>query len=43
MHPYSRLLESEADVVGLRFATKACYDLREAKTFFKKSNSEELV
>ena len=26
--PYSRMLEEEADQVGLEIAAKACYDIR---------------
>lgn len=32
--PYSRTLEKEADDVGLRLASKACVDVREAVTFW---------
>ncbi|XP_067946850.1 metalloendopeptidase OMA1, mitochondrial-like [Watersipora subatra] len=32
--PYSRELETEADTVGLGFAAKACYDVREAPAFW---------
>lgn len=34
--PYSKLLESEADEVGLILAAKACFDVREAAAFWKK-------
>ncbi|XP_029650253.1 metalloendopeptidase OMA1, mitochondrial isoform X1 [Octopus sinensis] len=33
--PYSRKLETEADVVGLKLAAKACYDIREGSNFWK--------
>lgn len=32
--PYSRVLENEADEVGLRLAAKACIDIREAVVFW---------
>ena len=34
--PYSRMMESEADHIGLVLMTKACYDPREAVAFWKK-------
>lgn len=34
--PYSKLLEKEADEVGLTLAAKACFDVREAAAFWKK-------
>ncbi|XP_053653334.1 metalloendopeptidase OMA1, mitochondrial isoform X3 [Cherax quadricarinatus] len=34
--PYSRILENEADFVGLQVAAKACYDVREASAFWGK-------
>ncbi|CAF3977765.1 unnamed protein product [Rotaria sp. Silwood2] len=33
--PYSRLLEEEADEIGLMLAAKACFDVRESVTFWK--------
>ncbi|KAL0275077.1 UNVERIFIED_CONTAM: hypothetical protein PYX00_003055 [Menopon gallinae] len=36
--PYSRLLEREADQVGMLLAARACYDVREAPTFWRKMN-----
>ena len=34
--PYSKMLETEADEVGLDFAAKACFDVREASAFWYK-------
>lgn len=34
--PFSRKIEQEADVVGLKLAAKACYDVREAPVFWAK-------
>jgi len=34
--PYSRELETEADTVGLQLMAKACYDVRESSTFWRK-------
>ncbi|KAK3909471.1 Metalloendopeptidase OMA1, mitochondrial [Frankliniella fusca] len=34
--PFSRLMESEADAVGLNLAAKACLDVREASVFWAK-------
>jgi len=34
--PFSRAIESEADVVGLELAARACYDVREAPVFWGK-------
>ncbi|KAG1655103.1 Metalloendopeptidase OMA1, mitochondrial [Nymphon striatum] len=37
MHlPYNRMLENEADEVGLYLAAKACFDVRESSAFWKK-------
>ncbi|XP_062504551.1 metalloendopeptidase OMA1, mitochondrial-like isoform X3 [Corticium candelabrum] len=33
--PYSRKLEGEADVVGLMFAARACYDIRESSVLWE--------
>lgn len=33
--PYSRQLETEADVVGLQLIAKACYDVRESSRFWQ--------
>lgn len=35
-NPYSKLLETEADEVGLLLAAKSCYDVREASAFWDK-------
>lgn len=49
--PYSKMLETEADEVGLELAAKSCFDVREASAFWKKmdiiekaklGNNEEL-
>ena len=34
--PYSRTLETEADIVGLDLCAKACFDIREATAFWRK-------
>ncbi|XP_054159496.1 metalloendopeptidase OMA1, mitochondrial-like [Oppia nitens] len=34
--PYSRMLETEADIVGLELAAKACFDVRETSVFWHK-------
>lgn len=34
--PYSRMLETEADIVGLELAAKACFDVRESSAFWHK-------
>ena len=34
--PYSQMLETEADEVGLSLASKACFDVREAIAFWYK-------
>lgn len=34
--PFSRFIETEADVVGMELAAKACYDVREAPVFWGK-------
>ena len=34
--PFSRDMESEADLVGLQMAAKACFDVREAPAFWGK-------
>ncbi|OQR73546.1 metalloendopeptidase OMA1 [Tropilaelaps mercedesae] len=34
--PYSRKLETEADIVGLELAAKACFDIRHSSTFWIK-------
>lgn len=34
--PYSRLLESEADRVGLMLASRACFDIREGSVFWSR-------
>lgn len=36
MTPYSKMLETEADEVGLLLAAKACFDVREASAFWAK-------
>ncbi|GAV03658.1 hypothetical protein RvY_14052 [Ramazzottius varieornatus] len=36
--PYSRLLEGEADSVGLRLSAKACFDVRESTAFWERMN-----
>ncbi|XP_017461783.1 PREDICTED: metalloendopeptidase OMA1, mitochondrial-like, partial [Rhagoletis zephyria] len=36
MTPYSKMLETEADEVGLMLAAKACFDVREASAFWHK-------
>lgn len=39
--PYERDIESEADEVGLRLAAKACVDVRQAVSFFKRMEAME--
>ncbi|XP_037042346.1 metalloendopeptidase OMA1, mitochondrial-like [Bradysia coprophila] len=39
--PYERDIESEADTVGLRLAAKACVDVRQAVSFFKRMEMME--
>lgn len=39
--PYERDIESEADAVGLQFAAKACVDVRQAVSFFKRMEMME--
>ena len=34
--PYSRMLETEADIAGLELAAKACFDVRETSAFWHK-------
>ena len=34
--PFSREMETEADIVGLEIASKACFDVREAPAFWGK-------
>ena len=34
--PFSRAIETEADVVGLKLASKACFDVREGPLFWDK-------
>ncbi|KAI8510044.1 metalloendopeptidase [Branchiostoma belcheri] len=34
--PYSRMLETEADEVGLQLAAKACFDVRESAAFWER-------
>lgn len=34
--PYSRMLEAEADEVGLQLAAKCCFDVRESSAFWSK-------
>ena len=34
--PFSRNMETEADVVGLEISSKACFDIREAPAFWAK-------
>ncbi|XP_059176688.1 metalloendopeptidase OMA1, mitochondrial-like [Physella acuta] len=42
MHmPHSRKIESEADRVGLMFAAKACYDVRDGTVLWKKMSFNE--
>jgi metalloendopeptidase OMA1, mitochondrial len=36
--PYSRLLETEADQVGLQLSAKACFDVRESVSFWQRMN-----
>jgi Zn-dependent protease with chaperone function len=39
--PYNRMLEVEADEVGLKLASKACFDIREAVVFWSKMMFKE--
>ncbi|KAG0725457.1 Metalloendopeptidase OMA1, mitochondrial [Chionoecetes opilio] len=41
--PYSRLLETEADYLGLRLAAKACYDVREFSALWGKMDVLEKI
>lgn len=41
--PYSRTLEIEADAVGLRIASKACLDVREAVAFWQNMTLNEKI
>ena len=41
--PYSRTLETEADLVGLQLAAKACFDVREAVAFWQSMGLNEKV
>ena len=34
--PFSRNMETEADIVGLEISSKACFDIREAPAFWAK-------
>ena len=34
--PFSRNMETEADIVGLELSSKACFDIREAPAFWAK-------
>ena len=36
MLPKRRKIETEADIVGLKLAAKACYDIREGSAFWMK-------
>ena len=37
--PFNRLMETEADEVGLQLASKACFDIREAPVLWAKMNA----
>ena len=37
--PFNRLMETEADEVGLQLASKACFDIREAPVVWAKMNA----
>ena len=39
--PYSRLMEKEADEVGLTLVANACYDIREAPVYWGKLGLDE--
>ena len=41
--PYSRLMEKEADEVGLKIAANACYDVREAAVFWGKFYLDDIL
>ncbi|XP_040465820.1 metalloendopeptidase OMA1, mitochondrial [Falco naumanni] len=41
--PYSRTLEAEADKVGLRFAAKACVDVRASSVFWQQMELAETI
>ncbi|XP_065844877.1 metalloendopeptidase OMA1, mitochondrial-like [Oscarella lobularis] len=41
--PYSRKLENEADAVGLTFAAKACFDVREVPVLWRAFQSNEEI
>lgn len=41
--PYSRMLETEADIVGLELAAKACFDVRETSAFWDKMSFVEQI
>ena len=37
--PFNRQMETEADEVGLKLASKACFDVRQAPVFWAKMNA----
>ena len=41
--PYNKMLETEADNVGLISAAKSCFDVREASAFWKKMSMIEKI
>ena len=41
--PYSRLMEKEADEVGLKIAANACYDVREAAVLWGNFDLENIL
>ena len=41
--PYSRNMETEADIVGIELASKACFDVREAPVFWGKMQMLEEI
>ncbi|XP_076440777.1 metalloendopeptidase OMA1, mitochondrial-like [Babylonia areolata] len=41
--PYSRMLEKEADKVGLQLAAKACYDVREGSVFWARMGLNDSI
>ena len=41
--PYSRLMENEADEVGLKLAANACYDVREAPVLWGTLHLQKLM